>query len=398
MSSVVAPVNPALLRWARSESGFNREDIARKLGIKNTSRLDAWESGEEKPTLRQAERLATIYKRPIGLFFLPEPPASIPLAAEYRRLPGIRAGKESPEVRVALRQLRRNREVAIELLEENREPIPSFRLKAKLSDDKEQVGARLRQVLDVSVTEQKSWSSEHEAWRNWRDRTERLGLLVFQVSGVPLEEVRGVAILSEPLPVIGVNSKDAPNSRPFTLLHELVHLMLKKSGDEGTAAEDKHSDAEWQLFERFADAVASAALLPKEAILSEPIVQRNRNNPQWGFEDILKLSRKYWVTPLALMTRLLNLERTNWQFYRSWKQAWEDQWKNRPRKISTGGPNRVETILSRVGPRFASLVLRSLDHNVITAPAAADYLDLKPYHFPALREELTGRPRANPIS
>src|SRR5208283_2628568 len=185
MSLVVAPVNPTLLRWARSESGLDQDDVAKKLGIKSSSRLDAWESGEEKPTLRQAEKLAIIYKRPIGLFFLPQPPASIPLAAEYRRLPGIRPGKESPGLRTALRQLRRNREVAIDLLEENREPIPSFRLKAKLSEDKEQVGIRLRQVLDLSVSEQQSWSSEHEAWRNWRDRAERLGLLVFQVAGVP---------------------------------------------------------------------------------------------------------------------------------------------------------------------------------------------------------------------
>jgi Zn-dependent peptidase ImmA (M78 family)/DNA-binding XRE family transcriptional regulator len=398
MSLVVAPVNPTLLRWARSESGLDQDDVAKKLGIKSSSRLDAWESGEEKPTLRQAEKLAVIYKRPIGLFFLPQPPASIPLAAEYRRLPGIRPGKESPGLRTALRQLRRNREVAIDLLEENREPIPSFRLKAKLSDDKEQVGTRLRHVLEISVSEQQSWSSEHEAWRNWRDRAERLGLLVFQVAGVPLEELRGVTILSEPLPVIGVNSKDAPNSRPFTLFHELVHLMLKKSGDETVAAEDKHSEAEWQVLERFADAVAAAALLPKDALLSEQIVQRNRNNTQWGFEDIHKLSRKYWVTPLALMTRLLNLERTNWQFYKSWKHAWEEQWKNRPQKTSKGGPSRAETILSRVGPRFASLVLRSLDQNIITAPAAADYLDLKPYYFSALREELTQRPGAKPIS
>src|SRR5580693_864586 len=30
----------------------------------------------------------------------------------------------------------------------------------------------------------------------------------------------------------------------FTLLHEVVHLMLKKAGDESAAAEDKHSESE----------------------------------------------------------------------------------------------------------------------------------------------------------
>jgi transcriptional regulator with XRE-family HTH domain len=221
MSSVFAPVNPALLRWARIESGLQPETVAKRLRFTDASKLEAWEGGKAKPTLRQAEQLANIYKRSLGLFFLPQPPVVSPLAAEYRRLPGVKPGQEPPELRLALRRLQRSREVALDLLEENGESIRSFGLRARSSEPPEDVASRLRHALEVTVEEQKAFGSEYAAWRTWRDPTEGLGTLVFQISGVPLEQARGVSILSDPLPVIGINSKEAPDSRPFTLFHEL---------------------------------------------------------------------------------------------------------------------------------------------------------------------------------
>jgi hypothetical protein len=36
--------------------------------------------------MRQIKLLAGLYQRPLSLFFLPEPPKVVPLAAAYRRL------------------------------------------------------------------------------------------------------------------------------------------------------------------------------------------------------------------------------------------------------------------------------------------------------------------------
>ena len=51
-------------------------------------------------------------------FFLPTPPQLTPLAAEYRRLPGVTPGHESPPLRLAVRQMVSRRESALALLEE----------------------------------------------------------------------------------------------------------------------------------------------------------------------------------------------------------------------------------------------------------------------------------------
>jgi hypothetical protein len=57
-------------------------------------------------------------------FFMPRPPQLAPLAMEYRRLPGVEPGHESPELRLALRQMLARRENALNLMEELGQEIP----------------------------------------------------------------------------------------------------------------------------------------------------------------------------------------------------------------------------------------------------------------------------------
>lgn len=104
-ASIPAEVTPSVLEWARKEAGLPPERVAKRTGV-SPERLLAWERGEAKPTVRQAQTLAKFYHRSLSAFFLPQPPSLPPLAAEYRRLPGIAPGTESPELRLAIRGCR----------------------------------------------------------------------------------------------------------------------------------------------------------------------------------------------------------------------------------------------------------------------------------------------------
>ena len=55
--TIPAEVNPTLLVWAREQSGYPAEIVAKRLGVK-LDRLEAWERGERKPTVRQTQELA----------------------------------------------------------------------------------------------------------------------------------------------------------------------------------------------------------------------------------------------------------------------------------------------------------------------------------------------------
>lgn len=76
-----APVkpNPAVLLWARRESGYPLERVAKRIAVK-PERIESWEQVERAPTARQLENLARFYRRPLGVFFKAKPPVLPPLA------------------------------------------------------------------------------------------------------------------------------------------------------------------------------------------------------------------------------------------------------------------------------------------------------------------------------
>ena len=251
---------------ARKESGYDPEPAAKRAGVP-AEKLLAWEHGEAKPTLRQAQALAKFYHRALGIFFLPQPPSLPPLAAEYRRLPGIQPGAESPELRLAIRVMSQRRETAIQLSGELGYPVKEFDLAAHPTESPVAAGARLRALLGVTAQEQLDWRDTWQAWRRWREAVEQAGVLVFMFPKVSLTQVRGVTLPLFPLPAIGINSKEtSAGARSFTLMHELVHVALAYGNEERPAEWERRTESSWQELERFVEEVASAALIPQELL------------------------------------------------------------------------------------------------------------------------------------
>ena len=182
-NTALAPVNPAVFGWARRESGYGPERIAQRLSVA-VDRVLAWDAGCRAPTMRQVHNLASFLRRPVTLFFQPEPPQVVPLAAEYCRLPGITPGKESPELRLALRQMINRRERALELSDELGADLQGVGLTAKHLEAPHVVAARIRTRLGISDSDQRAWKNGWQAWRHWRTATESIGVLVFQFPAV----------------------------------------------------------------------------------------------------------------------------------------------------------------------------------------------------------------------
>lgn len=377
-----------MLQWAREEAGYSVEAAAERAKVA-PERLAAWESGEARLTLRQAEELAAIYHRSYSVFCLSTPPVSEPVAGECRRLPGVTPGEESPELRFALRQMLDLRRTALWLADELGEPTDSFGVRIQLSENAETVGARLRTALGVSVSSQVSWRDEFQAWRGWRASVERIGVFVFQFSKVSPEEVRGVCILDFPAPVIGVNIKEIAASKPFTLLHELVHLALANAREESAAIEERRTDSEWREVERFAEEVTAAVLLPKPALLAEPTISDHSAGAPWSLTDIRDLARRYRVTPLAMVTRLLRIGKCDPASYKKWKNAWNEYLELHPPKPAMGIATPAQKAVNRNGQPFTRLVLEALTRERITSLDAARFLNLRYPHIEILRRDIT---------
>lgn len=378
------PVSTEVLRWARHESGYDVARVAKGLGVK-VERITAWEAGERQPTMRQVENLARLYRRPLGLFFQPHAPKLAPLAAEYRRLTGVVPEHESPELRIALRHVLARRDHAINLLEELGDSSPRLALRARLSEAPHVVAARIRQASGISAEAQLAWPSEWRAWSTWRNAVEGMGAFVFMFPGVAIEEARGFAILREPLPVVAVNSKEAPESRAFTLFHELTHVMLAAGKDEVPALQDSRTSEEWKVVERFAESVASHVLVPDD--LLRRLLGQHVEGGDWTITRVSALARKVHVSKLAMATRLRIAGEMTWPQYNAWREAWEAIVRQRPPKRG-GFATPIEKAVGRAGRPFVTLVLQALAANRITSVDASRYLDLKFEHFAKLGEHL----------
>jgi Zn-dependent peptidase ImmA (M78 family) len=377
---IPANVTPTVLAWARNESGLPAETVAKRLAVK-VSRISEWESGARRPTVRQVQQLAQLYRRPFGLFFRPDPPVIEPLAADYRRLPGVTPGAESPEFRLALRVMLQHRDIALELGDDQ---FPPFGLNVRLEEATQVAAERVRSALGVTDAQQTGWDTEWTAWREWRTAVERLGALVFQFPKVPLDEARGVALPLFPLPAIGINSKEtSPGARVFTLIHELVHLGLAKANEESPALRENRSESAWQAVERFVEDVAGQVLMP--AAMLDTLA--TASSSAWTVSAVRRLARRFKVTPRAMVTRLRAAGRMSWDTYQQWLADWNAYLATLPPQ-SGGFATPVDKTLGRAGRHLVRVVLDALDSNRITAVDASRYLELRFDHFNDLRQEL----------
>lgn len=380
---IPANVTPRLLEWAREQSGLSVEAVARRLRV-DPAKVAGWETNAGRPTVRQTMMLAKLFRRPFGLFFLEEPPVVTPLGAEYRRLPGVKPGAESPEFRLAVRLMVERRQLALEL---GPDAFPSFEVAARMSEGILAVSERFRTALDVSVETQFAWRDEWVAWRRWREAVENIGVLVFQFPKVPLKEVRGTALLHFPLPAIGINSRESsPGARVFTLMHELVHVALGRGNDEDVAIRESRSEDAWLEIERFAEETASHIIIPPSA-LNDVLRSTDHGSSGWDVAAVRALARRFRVTPRAMATRLRSAGVMTWARYRAWLEEWERFVESLPQRKG-GIATPVDKTLGRAGRPLTQLVLEALDSNRITAVDASRFLDLRFDHFEALRTEL----------
>jgi Zn-dependent peptidase ImmA (M78 family) len=391
MAAVKALVKPELLAWARGCAKVKVEDAAKAAGV-DPERLAAWEDpgNDDAPTVSQLRSLAKKYHFPLAVFYLPEPPRDFRPLRDFRRLPEFEDGTLSPNLAYHIRNAHERRELALELNDELRTKPQPFRLKASVRDDPEKVGQAIRDFLGIEDDAQKKAARADRAFDFWRRKMEERDILVFIISGphysVDLTEMRGFAIAKPEFPVIVVNGKDySQGGKAFTLVHELVHILLGESAISNGGAEDLNATREEQVIERFCDAVAAAALMPRRLVLSFPITQGGgvRN---WTNDELRTIARAIGVSRHALLLRFVSLRRASWDYYKTMRAKFEEE----NRKAATKGEKkqvkikRPVMLMSWNGRGYTRLVFRSYYDQRITLNDVSSFLGAKVKHIPAL--------------
>lgn len=370
----LAHVTPASLRWARESIGYSIEEAAEHIGVRFWQ-LEAAEDGVDLLTLRQAEKAADFYQRPLVALFLPEPPEEIPQEQQFRRLPGAPTPPWPPAMNALVRRVRDRQDAAADLFErlEETPAWPLIKRPAVVPNWPDFV----RTLLKVSLSEQQSWHDPagYTGMRRWVDAVESLGVLVMQDGSLDLDQMRGFAALDPVVPAVVLNTNDDVRARVFTLIHELVHLLLDALKDQAPAA--SRGDPE-----RWCDEIAGEFLMPERQF--ESIFLRAPGIPARKV-DAAALS--FGVTPRAALTQA---SRRGLVTFDEAQLVLDDIRKRRPRaKASGGNPHRNR--IGQLGPSYSRLVLTAVETRVITYSMGARLLGAKANHFPRLHEVLAER-------
>lgn len=400
MKGARANINPEVLSWARKSAGYSQEEAARKLRIK-PERYQAWEvAGDEtRPTIKQLRRIAKLFRRPVSVFYLAEPPEGFMPMRDFRRLPGEGLQRYSPQLLYEMELAQQRRELALELYSDFGEELPAFTLTATLTEDPEEVGKRIRQALGVTLEEQVQWRRNDPLgpFKAWRYAMEAQHILVFQMNRVGWNEVSGFALAESRLPIIAVNRSDVPNRRTYSLLHEYVHILLHLSG-----ASDLDVDAarppEEQAVEVFCNRAAAATLMPRESLLDLPNVRsQGRHSERWEDGEIFELGKLFGVSREALLRRLLTFGRTTKRFYEQKRRQYNNEFQKeqaRRREAFRSSDkefmkNPPQDAFVELGRPFVRLILDSARQDLITLNEASGYLgNLRIRHFPTLEKRV----------
>jgi transcriptional regulator with XRE-family HTH domain len=174
-----ALIDPSLLKWARSAAGMTTEEAAKRLSVR-PERLMAWEKGKEPLTIAQLRAAARVYKRPLAVFYLPEPPRDFQPLRDFRRLPETEEERLSPQLQAAIRRAHSLREAALELRDMAGEPPTEAPRIDPAPRDPEAFAVLARERLGVSLATQLEWADPGRALSGWTAALEDLDVMVLQ--------------------------------------------------------------------------------------------------------------------------------------------------------------------------------------------------------------------------
>ena len=148
--SVTALVEPALLIWARESANLELIAADRKIKVPE-GRVKDWEDGRTRPTIAELRRAAETYKRPLGVFFLPEPPDGFETLRDFRRIQGSDAAEWSAALHDEYRRAHAQREALLEIADlDDVEPSRDWRLRPSPTTTQESPPSARRALLNAA--------------------------------------------------------------------------------------------------------------------------------------------------------------------------------------------------------------------------------------------------------
>ena len=283
-------INPKALKWARIDAGYDYSNLPNHI----KEDFEELENGK-MPTWNQLQEISKYLKKPTAFFFRKNLP-------EHFDINFVGYGEVnnnqlmSPKLTLGVRDAVYKRDVFLELMEDMNYPKVLFSRFKLESRDVNELSTHIGKILDVDLKKQKSglYNKNVIYYNHLKDKFgEKLGILIFELSDVSLDEMRALCIYFNEYPIILLNSSDSVNSKIFLLFHGLTHLLLGKSSICDVSKDNSK--------EELCNAVATQFLRKNDIIKNHDSI---RTNGQLNFDEEslmssqLKYNGKLYLTVL----------------------------------------------------------------------------------------------------
>jgi Zn-dependent peptidase ImmA (M78 family)/transcriptional regulator with XRE-family HTH domain len=390
-------INPSILTWARESAGLDLEEAANRIGLTSSTTVTAadklaqFESGERSPSRNQLMKFSAVYRRPLVTFYMKEPPTRGERGEDFRRLSGSVSKRENALLDTLLRDVRARQEMVRALLEDDEDfHSIDFVGSARLGDGMQALVGSIGKTLgfdqaDVSARK----GSADDLFKQLRSKAENVGVFVLLIgdlgshhSALSAEVFRGFAIADKVAPFIVINDQDAKAARSFTLVHELAHLWLGRSGVSG-APDTNAPKTPHERVEAFCNDVASEFLLPAYGLGRRPDAL-NVEDKRVAHDLVSGIAETWSVSEPLVAYRLYRIRWISRPIYEALVADYAARWRAAQQKAKDnareveGGPSYYVVKQSKLGNALVEVVRRTLRDNLLTHTKAAKVLGVKP--------------------
>jgi Zn-dependent peptidase ImmA (M78 family) len=339
-------------------------------------RLQIGKKGTEQPSLAQLEKLAyTVYKIPLAVFFLPEPPEEPSINRQFRTIPEQEITSLPSALMIKVKEGQYYQEVLKDLFN-GKNPVtnPIFKKYSNIQLDRINIADSIRKDLKINRQIQSDFKDTTETFKYYREQLENAGIFVFQQT--LKKDCRGYSLYDEEFPIIVINSSEISDTgKNFTLFHELSHLLLNMGGltNDYTYQSNNHEEI-------FCNKLASNILVDTDELLDDKLIRRN-NSIEWSDKILKQLAHDFKVSQEVILRKLLDLDLTTSRFYSLKREDWLQ---NLPQKRKGSGGDFYRNKLSKLGNHYATIILSNLYNGRINPYQASEYMGIKINQIPQI--------------
>lgn len=293
-------VKPSLIRWAIERSRVDFDTLVQRF-----PKLQDWEQGGVRPTLKQLESFAKATHTPVGFFFLTEPLAEKVPIPDFRRVAGTQIRGPSADLLDTIYLCQQRQDWYRDYARASGDEPRSFVGSARIQNDVVTAANRIREAIGFDLDKRRQLPTWTDALRNFIELADGLGVLVM-VSGVvgsnnkrklDPQEFRGFALADQLAPLVFINGSDSKAAQMFTLAHELAHIWLGETAVSDTEVSVVPDNA----VESWCNRVAAELLVPLAAFRAEYARGRRLEG------ELDRLARVYKVSRLVILRRIYDI-------------------------------------------------------------------------------------------